>query len=228
MKRKLLNQPKAASTKRLTEQESLKIIEEAGIPFARTIVCRSLEEVLQAARTIRYPVVLKLMSSDLKERGLSGVRLGISSETELRRAFNELEKIVSAAGWKLEGWVVQEYIAGGEEVRIKAFRDDELGPSIVFEPISFWMKIFGDRSFRLAPLDRDEAKEMIKETYGYYMLVGEDGSLPVDFDALIETMCKMSDLICKLGRVVEIHLHPLKVLERGVKAVDVKVVLEVK
>lgn len=155
------------------------------------------------------------------------MRLGIGSETELRRAFDELEKIASTAKWEVEGWIVQEYVTGGKEVVIKAFRSDELGPSLIFEPVGFWTRIFKDRGFRLAPLDKDEAREMIMETFGYHVLAGEDNSQPVDLDALVETICKMGDLVCKLEHMLEICLHPLKVLEKGVKAVDIKAVLEV-
>jgi len=156
----------------------------------------------------------------------SPLKLGIGSEIELRRAFGELERTAAAAGGRIEGWIVQEHIPGGREALIRAVRDRRFGPCVIFEPVGFWTRLFRDGSFRLAPLTVREATEMIAETFAYHIFKGVDGSAPVDVDALASVICKVGELVSRFERISEISLHPLKILERGAKAVAVEVLLE--
>ena len=212
----------------LAEPEVLEILREAGIPFARTVICSTVDEAAAAARSLRYPVALKLVSPDIAERSkVGGVRAGVGSEPELRRIFEDLVRKAETAGWRVAGVVVQEYIPAGREVRVRGFRDEKLGPAVMFEPVGFWAEVLGDCNFRLAPLDRREAEEMVRETFAYHLLGGADGSRPSDIGALVDAICRVGDLISRAGHISEISLHPLKLLEKGAVAVDVKVKVRV-
>jgi acyl-CoA synthetase (NDP forming) len=85
--------------------------------------------------------------------------------------------------------------------------------------------VFKDVAFRLAPLTREGAKEMVSEVRGSRLLCGVRGESPADVEAVVEALLALSRLLVECPEVVEVDINPLLVFERGVAAVDARVVV---
>ncbi len=216
----------------LTEHESKSLLSRYGIPVTRGAVASSAEEAVQIARTIGYPVVLKVDSPNiLHKTDVGAIKLNIRNETELATAY--LQVIANAKRYEpkaeIRGVLVQEMIEDAREVIVGMSHDPQFGPTIVFGLGGVFTEILKDISLRVAPITRIDAEEMVKETKGYKSLEAFRGRPEADIDGITDTLLKLSKVSTDLGDVIsEIDINPLMVLERGkgVKAADALVVLK--
>ena len=125
---------------------------------------------------------------------------------------------------KIDGFLLEEMSPRGVEVIIGGLRDPQFGPVVMFGTGGISVELMKDVSYRIAPLDKKEALEMIREVKGYPLLTGFRGSKPADIDSLSETIVKLSEILIEIEDIKEIEINPLIVYEKGVAAVDVKVI----
>ena len=195
-------------------------------------VAGSLEEALEIASKIGYPVVLKIDSPDITHKTDAGaIKLGISNQTELINAYNEIitnsKKYAPEA--RIGGVLVQEMIKGAREVIVGMSHDPQFGPIIMFGLGGIFVEVFKDVSLRVAPLTRADAEEMVKEVRGYEILKAFRGKPEADVEGIVDVLLRLSRLAVDLGDVLsEIDINPLMVLDKGkgVKAADALVVLQ--
>jgi len=116
-------------------------------------------------------------------------------------------------------------LAGGREVILGGKRDPSFGPVVMFGLGGVYVEVFEDVAFRLAPLTREEAEEMVSEVRGSRLLRGVRGEPPADVEAVVEALLSLSRLLVECSKVVEVDINPLLVFERGVAAVDARVVV---
>jgi acyl-CoA synthetase (NDP forming) len=114
----------------------------------------------------------------------------------------------------------------GVEVIIGMSQDAQLGPVLMFGLGGILVEILKDVSFRIVPLTRRDAREMIHEIKGYPLLEGYRGQEPVDVDNLEELLLKISDFAEKHPEIKELDLNPIFAYREGAVAVDARVVLE--
>ena len=216
----------------LSEHESKELLSSYGIPCTREVLVQSPEEAVQAAREIGFPVVLKIDSPDIPHKTEAGaIRVGIPDEGGLKIAYSQITANAKrhAPEARILGVSVQEMVRDGREVILGVSRDPEFGPLIMFGSGGIFVEVFKDVSFRLAPLTRSDAEDMIKEIKGYEILKTFRGKPEADTNSLIDILVKASRLAVDLQDVVsEIDINPLMVLEkgRGAKAADALVVLK--
>jgi acyl-CoA synthetase (NDP forming) len=214
----------------LSESQAADILEQYGIPTTKRTVTTSVEEAVQFANEIGYPVVLKVDSPDiLHKTEADAIRLNIESEQEVIHAFEEitLNSRNYKPGAKINGISVQEMLPEGIEVIIGATKDPAFGPVIMFGLGGIFVEVFKDISFRVAPLTRSDAIEMIEEVQGYTLLRGVRGQKTVDINAIIDVLLKVSSLVTEENTPIkELDINPLIVYENGVKAADAMIVLE--
>jgi len=96
---------------------------------------------------------------------------------------------------------------------------------VIFGLGGIFVEVLRDVSFRLAPLTREEALEMMRETRGFRLLEGFRGSKPADFEALADVITKVGRIITELPEITEIDINPLLVYDKGLVAVDARVIL---
>lgn len=126
----------------------------------------------------------------------------------------------------MNGVSVQEMLPEGIEVIIGAIKDAAFGPVIMFGLGGIFVEVFKDVSFRVAPLTRMDAIDMIKEIKGYPVLEGVRGQAGVDIEAIADVLLKVSALVTNEdARIEELDINPLIVYENGVKAADAMIVL---
>ena len=159
----------------LNEIESKKIVAAYNIPVVKVDVARDVDEAIEKAKEIGFPVVLKIFSPDILHKSdVGGVKVNLKNEEELRKAYEEIMNNVKSRvpNASIEGVVVQEFAPDGLEVIIGGLFDQFFGPVIMFGLGGIWVELLKDVTFRLAPIDEREADEMIKEIKGYKFLTG--------------------------------------------------------
>lgn len=212
----------------LTADAALGLCASFGIPTDEWAVVESVEGALVAAGAIGYPVTLKALSPDIPHKSdVGGVALNITGPDALRDEFAALVKRIDerAPDARLTGVLVQRMFGGGREVILGGKRDPSFGPVVMFGLGGVYVELFEDVAFRLAPLTREDAEEMICEVRGSRLLRGVRGEAPADVAAITDALLALARLLVECPEVAEIDVNPLLVFEQGVAAVDARVVV---
>lgn len=213
----------------LTEFESKKFLKQAGIPVIETRLARTLKESVLFSQKMGFPVALKIASPDIVHKSDSGgVRLSLNNGSEVRAAYREImdgvqEKNPSAS---IQGVSVQKMAKPGTEVIVGTSKDPQFGPVIMFGLGGIFVEVLKDVSFRIIPLGRKDALEMIEEIKGYPLLKGYRGKEPVDIPALTEIILKISKVMEEHPEIKELELNPIIAYKKGALAVDARIILE--
>jgi acyl-CoA synthetase (NDP forming) len=213
----------------LTEIESKQILEEAGVKTVKTSLAASQKEAIAIANQIGFPVVLKISSSDITHKSdAGGVKIGLKSQAEVRKAYQE---ILSSARQQypaanIEGVSVQSMARPGTEVIIGMFKDTQFGPVIMFGLGGILVEVLKDVSFRIVPLAKRDAAEMIKQIKGYTLLQGYRGHEAANIPFLEDLLLKISDFIERTPEIKEMDLNPVFAYQDGGVVVDARMVLE--
>jgi len=120
--------------------------------------------------------------------------------------------------------MVQRMAGDGVEVILGGKRDPTFGPVVMFGLGGIHVEVLEDVAFRVAPLSRADAEEMIAEVRGRRLLDGVRGKLPVDRKALIQALLSLSRLLAENPCIAEVDINPLIVLREGCVAVDARIV----
>ncbi len=213
----------------LLEPEAYALCASYGIPHPPWEVAHDEEEVLAAARRFPGPVVLKVVSPDvLHKSDVGGVLVGLQGEEAVRDGFFRLrEAVVSRAPHaRWEGVLVQPVVAGSTEVVVGGLRDLQFGPVVMVGSGGILVEVLQDVSFRLAPLDVEEALRQLQETACYRVLQGVRGKPPADVLSVAHTVVKVGQLLLCEPHVREVDLNPVVAGPQGCWAVDARVVLD--
>ncbi|MEM0313316.1 MAG: acetate--CoA ligase family protein [Candidatus Bathyarchaeia archaeon] len=216
--RRMIDGAVADGRRVLTIDECIRIAEAAGIAMPKAAVARSKDEAGALADSIGYPVVMKIISPDiLHKTDIGGVVLGVKSRGEAEEKYETLIRRVHAAmpKAKITGVLVQNMAPAGKEVIVGSVRDRQFGPLLMFGLGGIYVDFLKDVSYRLAPLSKREASEMIEETKAYILLRGVRGEPPSDIPAMIDVILKISQLMVRFRSIAELEINPLFVYESG-------------
>jgi acetyltransferase len=213
------------------DAEARDVLEAYGVPLPKAGLAATADEAVQLAESIGYPVVMKIASPDILHKSdIGGIKLNITSASEVRDAFDLLtyrgrRYMPDATIW---GCQVQQMVKGGREVIIGVNRDPQFGPLIMFGLGGIYVEALKDVTFRVAPIDRRAATEMLGEIRAYKLLRGVRGEKPSDQKAIVETLLRISQLVTDFPEIVELDINPLMVFEqgRGVLGIDMRLALK--
>ncbi|MEJ5378376.1 MAG: acetate--CoA ligase family protein [bacterium] len=211
--------------------EALELLALWGIPVVKGVVAASKEELLQAAETVGYPVVLKVVSQEISHKSdAGGVVLDLRDGQSLSQAVEEMEKRLKRDFPKAQitGYMVQPMIAGGKELILGGTQDQQFGPVVLAGIGGIFVEVLGDVSLRVAPISRLDAQEMLQELKGFPVLKGVRGESASDLDALLEMLCRLSGLMCQMPEIQELDMNPVRVfpLGQGALVLDARVILK--
>ena len=176
------------------------------------------EEAVAIARTLGFPVAVKLASHQIVHKTeVGGVILNLESAEAVRDAYHAIEQRLASSGHAgaMEGVLVQPMFSEGVELLIGVTQDPLFGPLIAFGLGGIHVEVLGDVSFRINPLTDRDAREMIEGIRGYRLLEGYRGRAPADIDALQEALLRVSRLVEAIADISELDLNPLFALPRG-------------
>ncbi|MBN1502816.1 acetate--CoA ligase family protein [Candidatus Woesearchaeota archaeon] len=213
---------------KLLDQEKVKnLVRKYGLTTPKTFLIKNKTE-LKKIKKKYFPVVIKIDSPDIVHKTDAGMVIrAISNKQELLNAFNRLEANVKNRFPKAEitNYVIQEQIRGYETI-IGMKRDPQFGPAIMFGVGGIFVEVLKDVSFRIAPINKKDAYEMIREIKGYKVLNGIRGNRPINFKALIDILIKISKISMENKNFKEIDLNPVFVNEKNAKVVDIRIMVD--
>jgi acetate---CoA ligase (ADP-forming) len=221
--KKIINNPHA-----LSEYEAKKVLGGYGIPVTREVLATSADMAVESARQIGYPVALKVQSAQITHKTeAGGIKLNVAGDAEVRAGFKGVmanaKKYMPKA--KIQGVLVQEMLKDGVEVIIGTTKDPVFGHVIMFGLGGIFVEALKDVSFRITPLNRIDAEEMVSEIKGYGVLQGIRGKPPVDLDTLVDIILKVSRLVTDYGDTIkELDINPLMLFAGGAKVADALII----
>ncbi len=214
----------------LLGSEAHEIAESYDIPVARIRLAKDAEEAKKIAIDLGFPVVMKIASPDIVHKSdIGGIKLGLETPEEVGQTFTEIignaSKHMPEA--KVYGVDVQEMASKGKELIIGCSRDVQFGPLIMFGAGGIYVDYLKDITFRLAPMVKNDATFMIRETKIGAILEGVRGEEASDIPAVEDTILRISQLVTDFDDIVELDINPAFVYEKskGVCAVDVKITI---
>lgn len=210
---------------RMDAETIFEILRAYGIPSPALELCATPDEAARAANRLGYPVALKVASPDIAHKSdVGGVLLNLGDEQAVRLGFAAiLEKARAALPQaEIHGVTVQPMIPSGQEVIVGAVQDAQFGALAMFGSGGVEVEGLKDVAFALAPITRGEAERMLEDTWAGRKLRGFRNLPAVDRPAVLETLARLAQLAADFPELAEIEINPLRVLPRGVYALDAR------
>ena len=229
--KRLVGEALAGGRRALGEEESRGILEAYGFTFPRHAFAGTSDAAVAAYREMGCPsVVMKIVSPQiLHKTDVGGVRLGLRGADDVVRAFVEVTSSVrrmAPSAW-IAGVSIQEMVTGGRELIVGMSRDPQFGPLLMFGLGGIYVEVLKDVSFRVAPVSRRDAEEMVREIRAWPLLAAYRGSEPADEGAIVEALIRVSRLACDFPELQELDINPLLVLPKGkgIRAIDCRMTI---
>jgi acetyltransferase len=215
----------------LDEVKGKAVLNAYGFRIPKGSLAADPEEAVEIAERLGFPVAMKIVSPDIINKSdLGGVQLNVPDGELVEDLFElmmlKIRKKVPAA--RIDGIYIEQMIAKGLEVIIGMNRDPQFGPLIMFGLGGIYVEALKDVTFRVAPIDRREATEMLGEIRAWRLLRGVRGEKPADQKAIVDTLLRISQLVTDFPEIVELDINPLMVFEegRGVLGIDMRLALK--
>lgn len=215
---KVLKAYKSKESYEVGEVDAKTILKAYNFDMPPSTLATTVEEAVHFAEERGYPVVMKISSPDILHKSdVGGVKTGLNSSEEVEDAFELMmirvkRKMPEA---EIKGILVEEMVKGAREVILGMKRDPQFGPNIMFGLGGIFVEVLKDVAFGLAPVTAEECRKMIESTKSYKLLTGIRGKEPVDIDAIVLNIQKMSQLVMDFPSIEEIDINPLMVGQKG-------------
>ena len=222
-------QVKQEKKTQLTEIEAKELLKEAGIPVIETKLARTKKEAISLSKGMGFPVVLKIASPEIIHKSDSGgVKLQLTNVTQVSKAYSEIMSSIrqNLSRVRIEGVSVQKMARPGVEVIVGMSQDAQFGPVLMFGLGGILVEVLKDVSFRMVPVTRRDANEMIREIKGYSLLQGYRGQESVDISSLEQIIVKVSGFVEQSPQIKELDLNPIFAYKDGAVVVDARIILE--
>jgi acetyltransferase len=194
------------------------IFEAYGIPVAGWRVVEAADAVA-AAETIGYPVVVKVDCEEIDHKSdRGGVAINLKDAAAVRAAVEDMQSRLGHFG-KLR-FFVQQFLPGGRELIIGATAERELGHLVMFGLGGIYVEVLRDVAFKIAPVTKVEAGEMLASLKTAALLDGVRGEKGVDRERIVNLIQRVSQLLIDLPMIQEMDMNPIMAFEDGVYAVD--------
>ncbi|HNQ36223.1 MAG TPA: acetate--CoA ligase family protein, partial [bacterium] len=212
----------------LLADEAQRLMELAGITTAGSRVATSAAAAVKAAGEIGYPVVLKVVSRDILHKSeAGGVLLDLGTAAAVRAGYRRIMDSCRAYNpeARIKGVEVCEQVKPGTELILGARRDASFGPIVMCGMGGIYVEVLKDVTFRSFPLTRKEADRMLKDLRVYPILSGVRGQKSRDTATVVEALLKLGSVVKECPLISDIEINPVVVYQKGLKAVDVRVLL---
>lgn len=204
------------SKKQVDFLQSIEILKMYGINFVETKLIKDPGDI----GSMNYPVVAKIYSDKVVHKtDVGGIIPDIKTKGDLASAFYKMKNIEGFRG------ILVQPMTSGKEVVIGIHQDASFGPSIMFGLGGIYVNILKDVNFAIGPVDKPQALDLIKSIKAYPILQGFRGGEKVNIDSIADVIVKLSHLATDFPQIKEIDLNPVFADEKGVKLVDVRIIV---
>ncbi len=215
----------------LSEPEALEVLAAYGFPVPTFHLARTPEQAVEFANQIGYPVVLRIVASQIIHKfDVKGVLLNLCSAEQVRLAWSGMmDSIRSQVPAKdIQGAIVRRMIPAGKEVILGVTRDPVFGHVVMLGLGGIYVEAFKDITFRVVPIHEGDTCQMIDELRTARVLRGLRGEAPSDLEAIKSSLSRLSQLAGDFPRIVELDINPLIVhaVGEGAQVADVRIRLE--
>lgn len=224
---KIIDQVKSEGRDFMMEHEVKKILKDYGVDVTEEYLCKTPEEAKEKADKIGFPVVLKIVSPDvLHKSDYGGVKTSIKSPDEAYSTFEEIKNNIdeNVPDAEFTGILVQEQVTGHETI-IGSYTDPQFGSIMMFGLGGIFVEILEDVSYRLPPLDKLTAEEMVRDIDGFEILTGYRGEAGANIDEIVSTLQKVSNFLNDFEVVNEMDLNPTFAGEKRTVVGDARIIL---
>jgi len=214
----------------LTEVESKMLLASYGIAVNRTEPAGSLVEALQLAGEIGYPLVMKILSTEITHKTeAGGVKVGLRSDDDIRQAYGQI--LAGAKAYDpdaaVAGVTLQPMIQNPDaEILLGAKRDESFGPVILFGLGGIYAEVIGDRAIGLPPLNQTLAQRLMEGTRVFRILEGYRNRPPANLALLEQILVSLSHLLVDFPQIAELDMNPVIVKNGSPCAVDARVIVK--
>lgn len=217
----------SGKNKVITEESAKEILTEYKIKVPPYALVRSESEALEKAKQIGFPLVAKVVSSEiLHKTDVNGVKVGLRSETDVRNEFLDMYGRLSKQ-YELKGVLLEKMVRTGVELIVGLQNDPQFGPVIMLGIGGIYTEVFKDVSFRVLPITKEDAIQMIEDLKGKQILKGFRGSEPVDMEMLGQALVNIGNLgTDNAAYYSSIDFNPLIAYPHDYYVVDAKIILK--
>jgi len=210
------------------DENTTEILSLYGFNFPKKALARTPEEAVEIAEKIGYPVVLKVSSPNiLHKTDVGGVKLNLKNAEEVYNGFVDItlnvKRFMSSA--YIKGVMVYEMVTDGKEVILGVSYDKTFGHMIMFGLGGIYVEVLKDVSFRITPVSKEEAYEMIEEIKGSKILEGVRGEPPYDKENIVDKILRLSQLVTDFPIIKEVDINPYVVKHKGGIALDARMII---
>ncbi|HEU4443189.1 MAG TPA: acetate--CoA ligase family protein [Nitrososphaeraceae archaeon] len=213
----------------ITEESAKSILTAYGINVPPYALVSSTQEATDKAKQLGFPLVAKIVSPDiLHKTDVKGVKIGLKSEEEVRRAFDDMYGRLSTK-YHTKGVILERMVDPGLEVIVGLQNDPQFGPVIMFGLGGINTEIFKDVTFRVLPITPKDIEEMIENLRGKTMLKGFRGSEPIEHATISNMLMKISKLGVDAAPYYDsVDFNPVILYPNDYFVVDAKMLLREK
>lgn len=207
---------------KMDDEKAYDLLKRYRIPLAPYTFCKNEKELSKAMKKIGFPLVMKVSGDILHKTEVRGVRLGIENEEDALKSFNELMKIKGT-----KKVLVQKMLRDGYELIVGAKRDPQFNGIVVLGAGGIYTEILKDVSFRVTPLTKFDAEQMLHELkFSEIILDGFRGQKPVHKKSIVDILLTISRIVEKNDNIKELDINPLIATSKNSFAVDVRIILK--
>jgi len=203
----------------LTPDAVQQLLDAAGIPRAGEAVVTTADDAARAAEKLGYPVVMKVVGP-VHKSDVGGVVLNVKDSETVSKEFDRMIKIKDTTA------ILIQPMLKGVELFVGAKREDKFGHMVLCGLGGIFIEVLKDVKAALAPIDTNEALNMIKGLKSYGIIKGARGQEPVNEQIFAEIVSRLSALVTVAPEIFEMDLNPLLGSKDKVVAVDARIRIE--
>ena len=226
----LITEARARKRAALDELAGKQLLASFGIAVPRSVIVPDAAAAAAACGSLKPPLVLKVVSPDILHKSdAGGVIVGLKGAAEIEEAVRAMMQRPAISNARVDGFLLEEMAPAGVELVVGGIRDPQFGPLVMVGLGGVFVEVMGDVAFRICPITRLDAREMLDELKGAALLHGARGRNPVSREAVVDVLLKVGGegglLMTHGTAIAEADINPLIVSEHGAVAVDARFVL---
>ena len=214
----------------LDELAGKQLLASFGVAVPKSMLIQSAADAARACGELQPPLALKVVSPDILHKSdAGGVKVGLKSAGEVEESVRAMMKQPAIGNARIDGFLLEEMAPAGQEVVIGGLNDPQFGPLVMVGLGGVFIEVLADVSFRICPIVRVDANEMLDELKGAALLRGARGRRALSREAIVDALLKIGGegglLMTHAQDIAEADINPLIVSEHSAVAVDSRFVL---